>query len=161
MGVCRICQGGANYFCLGACHAWRSHAFARGVRGMLDRKIFFEWCNLVRFEAYFHKFFTFKKSKNIIFLLYWGPFCYFSSYIGAFLLRFSHFLGAFSPWGVFLLHGGGLFFGLAPAPYENFCGRPWLQGRFESMLRGNFFVWLQFSEFWTCFVTTLPEKWQK
>ena len=51
----------------GACYAWRSHAFARGVRGHASPKFFFEWCNLVRFGAYFHKFFTFKKSKNIIF----------------------------------------------------------------------------------------------
>ena len=46
----------------------RRVAFARGFGGMLPRKKFFEWCNLVRFGAYFHKFFTFKKSKNIIFL---------------------------------------------------------------------------------------------
>ena len=61
---------GANYFFLGggaACDAWRSHAFARGVRGHGSAIFFFEWCNLVRFGAYFHKFFTFKKSKNIIF----------------------------------------------------------------------------------------------
>ena len=38
-----------------------------GFGGMLPRKFFFELCNLVRFGAYFHKFFTFKKSKNIIF----------------------------------------------------------------------------------------------
>ena len=37
------------------------------------------------------------------FLSYWGPFCY-----------------------VFLIRGGFMvcFFGLAPPPYENFCGRP-------------------------------------
>ena len=39
-----------------------------GFEGMLPRKKNFELCNLVRFGAYFHKFFTFKKSKNIIFL---------------------------------------------------------------------------------------------
>ena len=39
----------------------------RGFGGMLPRKKNFEWCNLVRFGAYFHNFFTFKKSKNIIF----------------------------------------------------------------------------------------------
>ena len=68
MGVCRICQGGPTIFFFGggACDAWRSHAFARGFGGMLPRN-FFEWCNPVRFGAYFHKFFTFKKSKNIIF----------------------------------------------------------------------------------------------
>ena len=40
-----------------------------GFGGMLPRKKNFESCNLVRFGAYFHKFFTFKKSKNI-YLLY-------------------------------------------------------------------------------------------
>ena len=39
-----------------------------GLGGMLPRKKNFELCNLVYFGAYFHKFFTFKKSKNIIFL---------------------------------------------------------------------------------------------
>ena len=39
-----------------------------GFGGMLPRKFFFELCNLVRFGVYFHKFFTFKKPKNIIFL---------------------------------------------------------------------------------------------
>ena len=50
----------------GACDAWRSHAFAREVRGHASPKFFFEWCNLVPFRAYFHNFYTFKKSKNII-----------------------------------------------------------------------------------------------
>ena len=36
-----------------------------GFGGILPRKKIFEWCNLVCFGAYFHKFFTFKKSKNI------------------------------------------------------------------------------------------------
>ena len=59
----------ANYFFggVGACDAWRSHAFARGVRGHAFPKNFFELCNFVRFGAYFHKCFPFKKSKNIIF----------------------------------------------------------------------------------------------
>ena len=39
-----------------------------GFGDMLPRKIFFEWCNLVRFGTYFHKFLTFKKSKNFIFI---------------------------------------------------------------------------------------------
>ena len=39
-----------------------------GFRSMLARNFFFEWCNLVRFGAYFHKNFTFKQSKNIIFI---------------------------------------------------------------------------------------------
>ena len=38
-----------------------------GFGGMVPQKKNFEWCNLVRFGAYFHNFFTFKKSKNIIF----------------------------------------------------------------------------------------------
>ena len=70
MGVCRICQERPTIFFggVGACDAWRSQAFARGVRGNASPKKNFELCNLVRFGAYFHKFFTFKKSKNIIFL---------------------------------------------------------------------------------------------
>ena len=40
-----------------ACDALRSHAFARGVWGHASPKIFFEWCKLVRFGAYFHNFF--------------------------------------------------------------------------------------------------------
>ena len=66
---------GANYFFFffwggggGACDAWRSHAFAMGVWGRASPEKIFEWCNLVRFGAYFHNFYTFKKSKNIIFL---------------------------------------------------------------------------------------------
>ena len=60
--------GGATIFFLGggACDAWRRHAFARGVRGHASPKKNFEWCNFVRFGAYFHNFFTFKKSKNVI-----------------------------------------------------------------------------------------------
>ena len=63
-------KGGQLYFFFlggGACDAWRSHAFAREVRGHASQNFFFEWCNLVRFGACFHNFFTFKKSKNIIF----------------------------------------------------------------------------------------------
>ena len=37
------------------CSAWRSHAFARGVRGMLPRENFKKLCNLVRFREYFAK----------------------------------------------------------------------------------------------------------
>ena len=76
MGVCRICQGGPTFW--EACDAWRSQAFARGVRGHASPQKNFEWCNLVRFGAFFSIFFTFKKyivikfcnknnSKNIIF----------------------------------------------------------------------------------------------
>ena len=39
-----------------------------GGSGACFPKKLFEWCNLVSFGAYFHKFFTFKKSKNIIFI---------------------------------------------------------------------------------------------
>ena len=70
MGVCRICQGGPTIFFFwggGACDAWRSHAFARGVRGHASPKICFEGCNLVRSGAYFHNFYTFKKSKKYYF----------------------------------------------------------------------------------------------
>ena len=67
----RFAKGGQLFFFMGgggACDAWRSHTFARGVRWHASPKKVFEWCNLVRFGAYFHKFFTFKKSKNIIFI---------------------------------------------------------------------------------------------
>ena len=68
MGVCRICQGGQLFlFGGGACHAWRSHAFAMGVRGHASPKFFLEWCNLVRFGAYFHNFLL-SKSLKISFL---------------------------------------------------------------------------------------------
>ena len=61
-------KGGQLFFVgEGACDPWRSHAFVRGVREHASPKKNFELCNLVRFGAYFHKFFTFKKSKNIIF----------------------------------------------------------------------------------------------
>ena len=77
MGVCRICQGGGPNFLggLGELHAVKRLAM-RGVakhllggfRGMLLRDNIFKWCNLIRFGAYFHKFFTLKKSKNIYFV---------------------------------------------------------------------------------------------
>ena len=58
-----LTRGWGNYFWgEGACDALRSHAFARGVWEHVSPKNFWEWCNLVRFGAYFHKFFTFKKS---------------------------------------------------------------------------------------------------
>ena len=50
-----------------------------------------------------------------------------SSYGGLFATFFSHFLGSFHHVGTFLLFftsWWGAFFGLAPPPYENFCGRP-------------------------------------
>ena len=56
-----IAKGGQLFFWGGAKIA------TRGVAMRLNCAIF-EWCNLVRFGAYFHKFLTFKKSKNFIFI---------------------------------------------------------------------------------------------
>ena len=83
-----VCQGGfSNRFLSSS--SWAYAGFAKGgqlffggwglaTRGVAMRllggsgvcfpEIFFELCNFVRFGACFHKFFTFKKSKNIIFL---------------------------------------------------------------------------------------------
>ena len=72
-----ICQGGgATFGRLGELHAAKLLA-TRGVArrllgefgGMLPREIFFKCCNLVRFGAYFHEFFTLKKPKNIYFFI--------------------------------------------------------------------------------------------
>ena len=41
-----------------ACDSWRSQAFARAVRRHASLRNFFKSCNLVRFGAYFHEFFT-------------------------------------------------------------------------------------------------------
>ena len=61
---------GANYFFF-----WGGGLETRGVAmrllegfGACFPRIFLEWSKLVRFGAYFHKFFTFKKSKNRSFL---------------------------------------------------------------------------------------------
>ena len=51
--------------------------------------------------------------------LYWGPFCYFFLLWGPFCYVFV-ILGAF--WLLFISWCRP-FFGLAPPPYENFCGR--------------------------------------
>ena len=64
MGACRICQGGPTIFFWGggACNAWRSHAFARGVRGHASRKKFLNgaiWCVLE------HIFIIFLLSKSL------------------------------------------------------------------------------------------------
>ena len=60
-------RGGQLFFFFfgggGACDAWRTHAFARGVWGHASPKIFFEWCDLVRFGAYFHNFLLSKSLK--------------------------------------------------------------------------------------------------
>ena len=37
------------------CNAWRSHAFAKGVRGHAPPRNFSKWCNLVRFREYIAK----------------------------------------------------------------------------------------------------------
>ena len=57
-------NGGSTFWGAGrvACRkaawdAWRSQAFARGVLGHVSQKKM-KWCNLVRFGAYFHKYFT-------------------------------------------------------------------------------------------------------
>ena len=56
-------RGGATFFggrrLATRCVAMR---LLGGFGGMLPRKFFWESCNLVRFGAYFHNFFTFKKS---------------------------------------------------------------------------------------------------
>ena len=43
-----------------------------GFGGMLLREHFFKWCNLVRFGACFHNFFTLKKILNNHFLYFFG-----------------------------------------------------------------------------------------
>ena len=81
-------------------------------------------------------------SKNKFFAYIGGLFATFSLY-GAPFATFFSFLGAFSPCGslfatfYFMV---GAFLGACPTPppYENFCGLPWLQGAFESMLPGIF-----------------------
>ena len=60
---------GANYFFFGGGLATRGVAkrLLGGSGACFPKNILGEWSNLVRFGAYFHKFFTYKKSKNIIF----------------------------------------------------------------------------------------------
>ena len=59
---------------LGELHALKrlaTHGVAKRLLGGMEAcfpENFFKWCNLVRFGAYFHKFFTLKKSKSIHFL---------------------------------------------------------------------------------------------
>ena len=86
-----------------------------GFGGMFPRNFFFEWCNPVRFGAYFHKFFTFKKSKNIFF--------------------FSNFGGLFATF-YFMVEA---FFGLAP-PLRKFLRAPMIARRVREHAPGNFFV---------------------
>ena len=59
-----IAKGGQLFIFLfffggGACDAWRSHAFARGVRGHASPKKIFEWCVLE------HIFINFLLSKSL------------------------------------------------------------------------------------------------
>ena len=55
---------GANYFFLwGLATRGVAMRLLGGFGGMVPRKKKFEWCNLVRFGAYFPKKFTFTKSK--------------------------------------------------------------------------------------------------
>ena len=51
---------GANYFWGGACDAWHSHAFARGVRGHASPK-FFLMVQFVAFWSIFSEIFYFQK----------------------------------------------------------------------------------------------------
>ena len=81
------------------------------------------------------------KLKKSFFGYIGGLFDTFSSYGGLFATFFS-FLGAFSRCGVifatFNFMVGAFFWACPPPPYENFCGRPRLQGGFLSILPGNF-----------------------
>ena len=58
---------GLSEWILGA-HLLKQAFAIGGFGGMLPRENCFEWCNLVRFGAYFHKIFTLKKSKDIHYL---------------------------------------------------------------------------------------------
>ena len=90
-----------------------------------------------------------------VFWLYWGPFCYFFFIYGGFFATSFSFLGAFSPWGAFLLYGGGLFFGLSRSPTKISAGAHDCKEGSRACSPEIFCV-TQFSEFWTCFVTILP-----
>ena len=72
MDVCMICQGGPTIFFWGGGGAKIATCGVAmrllGGSGTCFPENIFEWCNLVRFGAYFHKFPTFKKSKNFIFI---------------------------------------------------------------------------------------------
>ena len=147
---------GANSFFLGggACDAWRSHVFSRGVRVHASTKISFLngaiWCVL---EHIFIIFLLSKSLKNIIFLgslskikiYFWailGALVLLFLHMGVFLLRFSHYGGLFTMWGpfcYFLLHGGGLFLGLPP-PLLKFLRAPMIARRVQEHDPQKFFV---------------------
>ena len=76
--------------------------------------------------------------KKKFFWLYWGPLCYFFFIYGSFFATFFSFLGAFSPWGAFLLYGGGLFFWLVPAPLRKFLRAPMIARRVREHAIRNF-----------------------
>ena len=87
-----------------------------------------------------------------------GAFLLLFLHMGAFLVRFSNFLGAFSPCGghfaTFYFMVGPLF-GFAPPPHEISAGaHDCKEG--SRACSPEFFCVTQFSEFWTCFVTILP-----
>ena len=58
-------EGQPSFFWGGGGRGLATRGVARrllgGFGGMLPRKKIFEWCNLVRFGAYFHNFFYFQK----------------------------------------------------------------------------------------------------
>ena len=68
--------GGKNlFFRFGNLHVAKRHAahgeamrFVRGVRGHAPPRIFFKWCNLVRFGVYFDQILSLKNFKNYHFL---------------------------------------------------------------------------------------------
>ena len=70
------------------------------------------------------------------FLAILGDFLLLFLYIGAFLLRFTHFWGPFHHVGAiscyFLLHGGGLFWACPPPPPRKFLRAPMIARRVRS-----------------------------
>ena len=91
-----------------------------------------------------------------------GFFATFSLY-GALFATFFSFLGAFSPCGslfatFYFMVGAflGAFLRACPPPLRKFLRAPMIARRVREHAPRNFFVWPQFSEFWTCFVTILP-----
>ena len=81
-----------------------------------------------------------------------GLFATFSLYIGAFMLVFFFIFGClFTMGGLFTLWWEP-FLGLPPL--RKFLRAPMIAKRVREHVPRKFFV--QFSEFWTCFVTILP-----
>ena len=72
-----------------------------------------------------------------------GAFLLLFLYMGAFLLRFSHFGGPFHHVGEFLLlftSWWGPFFGLAPPPLQKFLQAPMIARRVREHAPRNFFL---------------------